>query len=246
MFGPDGDSFVGCLQADGVGQRDKSSVIASSYAYRQFVCLLFCIPTQDSIDAEENNEAVAPMSKTVDLLDDEDIAELSAVFDGIGDDKARTNAKYEFVDVMRVNGIRDIPASDRRRALTEAKRIAASAARPLPSPDGVDRETGELDIEVSDPPDTVKKPEVMALKPEGVSDKEWMDDFVAKAASLAPAAKPADQVTSWARLQRRPALVREVMGLVRSGEFYSDDVEPFDVAPADDQAGLKEQATLSV
>lgn len=205
IYGPEGDSFTGSLVAEGVGQRDKSAVIASSYAWRQFVCLLFSIPTEDMRDPEEDNSPV----ERREVISEGQLGSLVAVFDVLPEE-ARAGAKQEFVGSWGVPN--QLAPSDYDGAL----RAARALVKAFRDDAGV-TEDGEP---APEPVRGIMKAEAMAYQPAGWSE----DQFIKWLCREVGRRHPDKDYRRWRDVQRVPGTVREVL---ESMPDFSE--EPFPV-----------------
>ncbi len=220
VYGPDGSMFTGAVTAEGVGQRDKSAVIASSYAWRTFVTLLFCIPTEDLSDPEEDN---TPVERQV-TLTDEHLTELVGLFNDLPEGPPRNLAKQAFQ--ANWGSPNKIPVEEwaaARRAAAELiqARLDSNAEgppdSPLPEPNGGDTEARRY-----------LRAEVDAYAPLGMDRDQYMDALLVKANVMRPDANKGEGFESWRDLQKHPALITELLRQTQAGTLENLNEEPFE------------------
>lgn len=223
VYGPDGSMFTGSLVAEGYGQRDKSAVIASSYAWRQFVCLLFSIPTEDMRDPEDDN---TPVERDVSLSEDQ-LADLRGVFNEIPDGEARKAAQVEFVEIMRAKP-NELTRAQYSSAMREARRLAGrAAAGPVP-PVGVDPETGEVDDgdrEVR--AGTVLQSHFVAAAPH-MEKQALIEAVLVRANEIKPDGNKGRGFERWGDLAQDQGLARGLLRMVEDGSLFQPLTEAFD------------------
>lgn len=124
--GPEGDSFRGVTVMEGMNDRDKASGSALSYAWRQYVSLLFCIPI-GPVDPERFDNDAAGQA----LVSDDEIAEIMSWFDRFPKGgTAVASAKHRFCTKFGISQPNQLAASD----FTNAKKFVAAIPDPEPEP----------------------------------------------------------------------------------------------------------------
>ena len=157
-------------------------------------------------------------------ITNDQVAELVAVFDVLPED-ARRAAKQVFVGAW---GRPDMLApSDYPEALTSARGLVESRLRPPGvTPDG-ERVSEPLEVEESGGPRRYLKAEVMAERPDDMTDDEFLEALLVKANAMLPDANKGAGFEGWRDMQKHPVLIGELLDQVRAGTLGDTHQEAF-------------------
>lgn len=164
----DTDAYTGQYHAHGMNDRDKSPGSMASYAYRNFVSLLFRIPTAQS-DTEARDEHPVTTEKSVSEHQANQIIEM---LNNVPDEADRRQAKHDFLAVFEIGSPFELQKSRFEQAL---RWIAPLVPEPFDADTG-EPDTDEPDTAADEPADTDTADVTAAAdadgEPVGVTDDE--------------------------------------------------------------------------